>query len=95
MIVNLNPSEKHFNASLDVLKLASIATEIQIGRNDDDKQFYSFSEPPPELSAQSEKSLTMVWVRDDGAQEETHEEETVASTKKCHDCAIYKQQLTL
>ena len=69
MIVNLNPSVTCFDESVNVLKFASIANQIQIGLNDDDKVHYKISEPPT-LAAQANSRLTVAWAAKEDQEEE-------------------------
>ena len=60
MIVNLNPSVNFFDENVNVLKFSSIANQIQIGINDDEKIHYKIE---PEKVEQNNR-LTVAWERD-------------------------------
>ncbi|RNA07330.1 kinesin KIF20B isoform X1 [Brachionus plicatilis] len=82
MIVNLNPSVNFFDENVNVLKFSSIANQIQIGLNDEEKIHYKVE---PEKVEQNDRQ-SVAWESDqnktkhvsdseDDSEEESEEEE--------------------
>jgi len=80
MVVNLNPSLAGFDESVNVLKFASIANQIQLDLNDNDKIQYIYENEQPKDRSRE----TVAWeagvkaeetIDDDDVEEEEDEEE--------------------